>query len=241
MCSNPTRSALEDLRLILYSVWNLLGFTMVGLDGYEMVGATWYISAMLLAMPPLYALILRNREGHSFFMEIGCLLLSLFLYGYIYQRTGAIYEVRTYDFTSLSRGLLTFFECSGYIAVFTIFGRKWEGYKASPLDFIAVLLFAVCTIITCSEQSYTVLDPRSVCGRITGFLGRLSVAVYFCHGKLQAVVIRMFPEKTSFHDRFILYIAFTLFFSLLCLAVINNYKNWYKKNQEKIARPFLKS
>ena len=64
----------------LNAVWPFFFINMTGLDGFETVGAVWYISAMLIAMMFIYPLM---RAKPDLFTCVIAPLLVIFIYGYL--------------------------------------------------------------------------------------------------------------------------------------------------------------
>lgn len=71
----------------IYSFWATFFVNMTGLNGVEIIGAIWYLSAMLLMMAVLWPLL---RVNKVFFVRTVAPLLMLFLYGYVFKVTGGI-------------------------------------------------------------------------------------------------------------------------------------------------------
>lgn len=251
------------LKNAISSIWQVLVLDMSGLDGYQMLGATWYLSAMFLVMPLFLAMLL--RRNHTFFAEMGSFLLAVFLYGIMQKRTGSIYEASVWTgliymgvvrvaaglslgcfcyraclilaplkLTGFSRNLLTAVEFSGYALTLALMARPFPA--GMDLSFTMVLLFAVTTTISFSGQSCT--------GRLSGvpgerFLGPFSRAVYLCHGRMQGFVVRTFPMLTTFSERVIPYMFFSMLFSVCCVVFVRGGMVWVQRHKEGIRRIFF--
>lgn len=66
-------------------IWELLFVSQSGLFPMRVNGVVWYISTMLLAMAILYPLLRKYKE---FFFQIGALLISIFIFGYMFKTFG---------------------------------------------------------------------------------------------------------------------------------------------------------
>lgn len=76
---------LDYLKAFGNDFWELTLVKMSGLFTHGIDGAMWYLSAMLLGMAILYPLLRTKRD---LMIHLVCLLLALFLYGYLCQAEG---------------------------------------------------------------------------------------------------------------------------------------------------------
>lgn len=253
LCTNSTLTWANRAVYAVASVFQLLYVDMTGLDGYQMMGATWYLSAMFLCMPLLYYLLL---EKNTFFTKLGAPLVMLFCYGVLYKKYGApigghdwngflymgilralaglclgcvchrmciaLYEK---EFTPLGQTLLTVLELGGYLAVFAVMTAGFSG--SSMVSFAMLPVLAVSITISFSLKSYTKGWFQAKVGdRSFGdYMAVLSTAIYFTHARLQGFVIRVFPNRITFRERFVPYIMLSLVFGCLgvCFVILWNY------------------
>ena len=117
-----TYTPVQLLKEMAKSIIPFFFLNLSGLDGYEVVGATWYISAMILAMMFIYPLLLKNR---NYFLWVFSPLVAVIGYGIIrhegFQTTtwnGFYYGGMLRAFAGLCLGACT------YVAA------EWLGRKA---------------------------------------------------------------------------------------------------------------
>lgn len=67
--------------------------TQAGIDTARFNGPTWYISAMLIVMLPMYYLLYRNRD---FYLYIFCPLMALSTYGLMYHSRDSVLDAVQY-------------------------------------------------------------------------------------------------------------------------------------------------
>lgn len=256
------------LKNAVYSIWQLLMLDMSGLDGYLMIGAVWYLSAMFLVMPVLYMWLL-NRDN-SFFREIGSLLIAVFLYGMMAKRTGNIVEVYAWTgfvymgvvraaaglclgcfcyrccvylmpvkFTDVSKKILTGIEMIGYCLTLIFMAKPWGGGKDWPLSFVIVLLFAIATTISFSGISYTPAFFENLNENTRNLLSPISRAIYFSHGRMTPFVFSVFPGLTAFSQRLIVYLLFSALFGIACVVFVGLWKDFFSQHGKKIRMIFI--
>ena len=74
------------LKKMAKSIVPFFFLNLSGLDGYEVVGATWYLSAMIIAMMLIYPLLLKNK---NYFLWVFSPLVAVLGYGFIRKHDGA--------------------------------------------------------------------------------------------------------------------------------------------------------
>lgn len=229
------------LKDAINSVWPFFFVNMTGLNGYETVGATWYISAMLLTMLMIYPLMRRNKNLYVWAIAP---LVTLFAYGFLAQSEnfigpsnkwsgilylgilraaaglslgclcyGIVQKLAKINFTLLSKIWLTIVEIGGYIASLVLMQIRY----VDQLDFIIVLVLAVAIILSFSGKTYThsVFDSKWF-----SWTADFSLALYLCHGRMQAFVVRMFPDIVSYGQRLVLYLGCSFLAAALCLLFV---------------------
>ena len=204
-----------------YYVWDLLMLRVAGLHGETMpdtvVGATWYLMAMILAMAVLYPMLRANKDV---FLHIIAPLLSVFLYGWFSQLFGKIYW--SLDFyrgvclgllraiAGISLGCVIYLVCQRlkavafkrikliqiiatavelYIAVFIITTSIQE--KNGQIDFICVLLEAVLLVI--EFGGFSLINEAVKNWRI-GWIGNFTMALFLCHFTWVYVLVDLDPD-----------------------------------------------
>lgn len=131
--------------LIYQSIPEFFAIEMCGVRPIGVNSVTWYISAMLLAMLPLYYILIKNKD---FFLYIFSPLAALGLYGYFYQDTEVLFDQNSFvllwsgGFLRACCGI-----CFGAVAwLFADYLRKTaknETYskKITALEVLVMLLF----------------------------------------------------------------------------------------------------
>lgn len=197
--------------------WELFLLRMSGLEGYRGNVVTWYISAMILIMLILYPLLLKYKDT---FIYILAPCLSIFLGGYMFQTFGimgggTVWEgfyyrgmmravvdlslgcivwkicqrIKMYQYTKLARGLFSLVEIGGY--GFCLFWML--GHKNSSMDFVLLMIFAFCVLITFSHVG---LVADMFDNRLCYTLGRASFSVYIGHIYWIKTIDKFFPSYT---------------------------------------------
>ena len=85
LCLHYGYSFVEQVKTLIRSLFPSLLVYMAGFDGYEVVGAIWYLSAMYLCMPILYPLL---RSKRNLFVWVIAPLTALFGYGWMHKVYG---------------------------------------------------------------------------------------------------------------------------------------------------------
>lgn len=83
---NIAYTPIRLLKELAKSIVPLFFLNLSGLDGYEVVGATWYLSAMIIAMMLIYPLLLKNKD---YFLWVFSPLVAVLGYGFIRKHDGA--------------------------------------------------------------------------------------------------------------------------------------------------------
>ena len=202
----------------LFSLFELLFVTHSGLMVFRANAATWYISAMLLAMALLYPLLIKNRK---LFLYLIAPLISIFLLGWMLQswEDGFVGPSRWLGFahkgvvravgeialgcvcyqlctqlkrltpTKLFSILLGIAEVGCYAFVVTY--AFFRGH--SSMDFVLLLILAVGITITFSQNSITASWFKSP---VFPWLGMFSFDLFLSHGYWSNVMLDMFPNLT---------------------------------------------
>ena len=209
------------LRLIckhaILSIWELFFLRMAGFNDYNANGATWYISAMLVAMLLLLPLFYKNRE---FFLYYLAPVISIAILGYLYaaEKTlrgntdwmGLCYKgllramgvlclgclcyvicqkMKEAEFTPFAKILLSVAESGG-----CLFALYWTyGHATSKMQFMILILFAIAVTISFSHQG---MFAPLYDNRVVYWLGRFSFPLFLSHHAWSGRMNRMFPDDT---------------------------------------------
>lgn len=246
------------VELFTGSIFEIFFLQMAGLspilNNHEyMVGATWYISAMLLVMIILFPLMYKNRDV---FFNILAPLFAIAILGYFCSAKGslefadgygllrAIAEISlgcvSYNIylkiskiraTKLLSIICTIVEFSCYMIVLL---GAWFVYRGE-WDFIAVLLLAIGIIITFSGLSYS---GKIFSAPIFLWLGKYSLAIYLN----QYIWLRLLQNLNMPLPVWLditLVMLLTATSSLVCVFVIDFVKDIWNLYKKKITKLFI--
>lgn len=186
-------------------------------------GATWYLSAMLIAMAILFPLLISRREFFiNWFAPVCCLLL----YGFMSSSwsnglagstrfTGfatkgvlraigglllgaicylVVNKLKTLNFKPLMKVIFTLVQ----IGCFAYVIRYVYSNKNSSFDFVLVAIIAVGVTISFSNVSYTsLLNKYDFISSLCGWLGELSLNLFLSHGYWSNYLNYFVPEITG--------------------------------------------
>lgn len=213
-------------------IWELFFLRESGLVGFKANPATWYISAMLLAMLVLVPLFLSNRD---LFINVWAPVLAIATLGYLSKNVGNLrgptnwlgfcyrgllravgelcmgtvcwgicQKMKAVPYTKLAKQLLTILELACYLGVIV-----WSyNHKGSQMDFVMLFLFAVGMSITFSEQS---ILSSFFNKPLVYFFGKISFSVYLAHDYWSHALLRMYPAQTyaQLYPKYILAVIVT--------------------------------
>lgn len=189
----------QTIRLLLYSIWEILFIKMAGFTEEWVNGPSWYLSAMFLVMVVIYPFL---KRYFTFFTQTIAPIVVIFSMGYLYANFGSLnlplYNVyiellrtcmdiclgavgftiseflKKINFTVFGKVLLTILEVGCYSFIFLfIFIRS-----GSKLDYILLVALFIALSISFSEKSYfSVLLGQF---RFVGW-SQFSLAFYLVH------------------------------------------------------------
>lgn len=238
---NEPVSILTDLAM--KSIPELFMIQMGGVRPCGINSITWYISAMFLAMLPMYYLM---RKCTDFFFHILTPLLSIFLYGFFYNSEKVYFEQNNFVliFTGgflraccgISFGIMAFMlaekikEWSNSknkrmkitvleVALTVIFLVVWlrRTLDASVL-FPAFLLFPILLAVIFSGKSYISKIFQS---RIFSYCGTISMWIYMNHYVGRLIVNNLYYfQNVSYIAQYFYMILFTLISMGISITVL---------------------
>lgn len=217
-CWTKQFSLTEILKNLLLSSFDLLFLVHTGLSGFRANGAAWYLSAMLLAMAILYPILIRKRD---LFLSLLAPLISVFLFGYMYQNwSGALGSPATWvgfatkglirGIAEISLGCVCYSLCQKLKPIqltrlcralltfieagcyFFVIGMAFSHWHGK-LDYLLVLSLSIGITITFSQKSYSAQIFKHP---IYNWLGVFSYDLYLSHGFWSHAMNKMFPAKT---------------------------------------------
>lgn len=225
---------------IVYALPNLLLLDMGGIKGTEVLGVSWYVSAMLIVMFITYPML--RKWGRNYCL-IAAPVIALLLSGFYSSRFGS-YEGRYFWTGIMHHGLMRGFVsinigCFAY-AVSGFFKDKTDacgGVRqtlirlAEPAAYISAIalmhygddralniiniLLLIGVSVTMSGRSFFAgICDNGVCR----FMGRLSLWVYFCQSPARMFVLKKFPD-CSYKRAFILIFGLTALLTAVGMGV----------------------
>ena len=187
-----------------HSIFELLFLRSTGLSGYYIVGQTWYISSMLLAMLICYPLLLKFKKTYLYCVAPLAALLILGFLSHEYNGlgnttafVGVVYKhflrgigvinlgvvcyavanwLKKFQFTGFGLAVLSLLEIACYLGA--LFYMNWYGLPNQ--DFYVCLIMAIGVAITFAQRTWL----NRLCDlfpAICRFLGKASLYVYLSH------------------------------------------------------------
>lgn len=252
ICLYNDFSLREQGKVIVGSIFPNLFAQMTGLDGFEVVGAVWYLSAMYLCMPVIYFFLRTHRD---IFIWIAAPLLSLFLFGYLNKEYGGLgvavmtwngfcYGGIIYAAAGLSCGCFCYgisewmkkqswtkFSCIIIsfldIGTFIFCLILMQLHPEASMNVTLAFLFAVVVILSFSGKSYTTEFFNRFFS--TSLIRDFSIAIYLCHGRIYIILEKYFQMIKNYETRLFLYLLFCFLLSFFCVIFVRAVKMWYQK------------
>lgn len=231
------------------SVYELLflqniGLSPMGNNSEVIVGGSWYLSSMMIALLLIYPILYANR---NLFINVLAPILGFGSLALLYANFGttkvidiwgivrAIAEMcvgvmvygicekaRKANVTKLFAALLTVVELGCY--AFVVVGAWF--IPSGQADFVMILVIAAAVGISFSGKS---LSGYIFHGKWCVFLGKLSLAVYLNHLLwMKLLIARNMPLEMW--QEFLLVAVLTMTSSLFCLALTDGLKYWWKSD-----------
>lgn len=235
-----------DISVFPYYIYDLLflraaGWKKTGLT--VLVGASWYIMAMFLAMAVIYPLLRKNTDSY---LHIVAPLIAVFVCGWFSIAYGKIDQALQYDYNLCLGFLRAFaelnFGCFAYLVCEKVkrrYGQDptwktrafWTAAEILPMaivlyiathlnrgnsDFACILLLGAGIAASFSGLGYTNLWLEKV---NVGWIGRLSLAVYLNHYTFYRLLsVKKLDWPLEY--QLLLLFALSIFTSVLCLACV---------------------
>ena len=204
-------------------------------------GPTWYIGAMFIAIGVLFPLLLKHRD---WFLNVGSLIISIFLYGYACQAKKTLNYLDWSEFTTFSviraiagicLGCFIFSVVSRInskdikikktgkaifvlieMIILLIIGLIMQYGKGKGLDFVSIIFFCfLCVIVFSGVTGIPDILPQKFCS----FLGKASLLLYLNH-RVVARVLNHFKFDISPMGNLLIYIAITVCLAFMCNIVV---------------------
>lgn len=254
-------SFLDACRTLLLGIWDLFFLRVSGIKTYTMIRATWYLSAMFLAMFMLYPLLRKYRHT---FTHIIAPLFAIFGLGYLSKVYGnldqytknwnlvysgfirAIAElslgcvcyvvcekIKEINFTMFSRILITLTQVILYVIVF----RCIHDLPCKQFDFVLVPMIAICVTLSFSCQG--VAAPLFQ-GKIFTWLGKMSMIFYLNNMWIKDTIAWLLPESLGYYKLLTICIGCVFVISVLSYFFIENLMRFLTQNRLRFRSWFLK-
>ena len=234
-----------DYKAFAYYIYDFLMLRATGIQGLEpntVVGPSWYLSAMLVAMMILYPLLRRFRDV---FFNILAPMLAIFLFGWFSVMKGSLDYPLVFEngiclgllraIAGISLGTVCFAVCR-WVKTLGCTGRLWRCvvtaaeivsfvgaiavcvYKeTSQTDFVGVFLFAVGIVAAFSGYSYSALALRRVNLR---WVPAFSLALYLNHG-IWLKVLLSWNLPCSYLWQTTIYVMLSVLTAVTAVATVN--------------------
>ncbi len=241
---------LEAARHFLSAIWDVILLRATGIGVANVTSATWYLSAMFLAMLILYPLMRRYKEN---FTCIIAPLIVLFGLGYVSQEYGHLnlqvkdwkivypgiiravtelslggicyavcQKIKLVKFTAFARVLITLIQVAGYVGVILC----TTSLPAKRFDYVMLLALAVCVTLSFSGQGIAAgWFPPKLCG----WLGKLSLAMYLHHRWVEFFLNWLLPESLGYPTIFGIFMGSVFLVSLLTMALEWGLKKFWSR------------
>ncbi len=244
---------MEGVKYFIASIPNLFFLEMTGIRFEAPNNATWYISAMIIAMAILYPLC---RKYYSILAKIVIPITSLIILGFFVQNDNSLSGVldwTNFGYKGMIRGVVEValgvvsFEISMWLksikigSLGKVFLKITEilcytlviWYIVSSLtkmyEIYVLALFFIGVTITFSE----VVSFNLMNNKFCYFLGKVSLPIYLCHMIGIRIIVDYFMDK-SFIFIILLAISMCIFFSIIVMILGNIFRNKIKDIRNKI-------
>lgn len=222
----------------------------IGLNPITINGSVWYISAMLIAMLPLYYILTKHKD---FYLYVFAPLVSLLSYAYIFNfdspymsnaayldffTVGVIRAINGICFGAISwiisekliksvvkksqKILITALEILLYFAIFAV----WFSTNNYKDVFSIMLLLPFALAITFSQTSYVSALFRF---KFLKYVSSISLAIFFNHWAARVVVINYFADG-SYKFCVGIMLGLTIIFSVIYFITIKLVRLLWKKS-----------
>jgi len=248
------------LHKLLLSIYNFLLLNVSGImiSKSFLLGNSWYLSAMLLAVFILYPIA---RKYWNLFSRVIGPIIALSIMGWFTQTIGYFGNWATWNnfittgllraiaeislgctcytlaqrlmqikFTNFAKILLTIIELSGYFfVIFITFSRG-----ATNLDFILLAILVICILITYSEQSAL---SKFFNNKFSFWLGKLSLSLYLMHYVVYSVMkVLLADSDLSYWNKLPIYFLFSILLAILCTYVGDLFRFYAKRAYLKVKK-----
>ncbi len=199
---------------------------MAGFPGYWATGVSWFLSAMWIGIALVYPLML---SGKALFRKVLAPLFAVLIYGYLVITTGTLTEPGRFlglVFKGTLRALAGIcLGCSSFEISRVLREKKWSSYGIAAAEITGYLVLFVIMMVKNDGETYAYLPfvimvligisgsgcdgfSEKLDGRITRFLGDVSMILYLNHYYVADIIQNRFPGGALW-KKFALYAAVT--------------------------------
>lgn len=202
---------------ILKSFPILFQINMAGFRGYQVLGPTWYLSAMILTMLILYPLLLRFRKDFNLAIAP---IIGIFSYGYLFLKVGNLATIEPLDngfiYTGLIRGVGGIsLGCICYECAKTLSQQSPNKRAGSVLAFLELLAFGLAILLQRTRTNFrpdflfvclaaigitaAFCKQNALCHALHGnysWIGRFSLSFYLADAVARSLILHYMPNAT---------------------------------------------
>jgi peptidoglycan/LPS O-acetylase OafA/YrhL len=232
---------------------------MDGMIAFSSNGATWYISAMLLSMLILVPLFLKNKD---LFLYVIAPLITLAVFGYLYQTTGTLRGIKEWMGICLKGPLRAIgVMCLGCVCYVVcqkmrewsytrlaqallsiveiggyVFAIYWMyGHEASEMEFVIAVIFAVSVTISFSRKG--LLSPLFD-NKVVYWLGTFSFPLFLSHHFWSMRMRKLFPKQT-YRELLPKYFLLAIVTAFAIYFISKGIRKWYAKYGDRVKAIFV--
>ena len=250
----------QIVKKLSLSIPNFFLLSTSGLEETTVLGMTWYISAMLLAMCFLYPL---QRKYKDMYLHVIAPLSAILVAGYMCQKFGNFkltYELDIFVTKEILRAVVGLnIGCTVYVVSeklkkvpFTTFSRvllalvEWGCYlwvllgmhfMEADYVFVELFLYFFAISITTSKQSILghIFDHNFI--KATN---RFSLALYLCHSACRRVIRYLEPDW-GYYQTIAVFVLFSIVTAVICMVVVALIQKIIRKYAPELKKIWIQS
>ena len=250
----------QIVKKLSLSIPNFFLLSTSGLEETTVLGMTWYISAMLLAMCFLYPLLRKYRD---MYLHVIAPLSAILVAGYMCQKFGNFkltYELDIFVTKEILRAVVGLnIGCTVYVVSeklkkvpFTTFSRvllalvEWGCYlwvllgmhfMEADYVFVELFLYFFAISITTSKQSILghIFDHNFI--KATN---RFSLALYLCHSACRRVIRYLEPDW-GYYQTIAVFVLFSIVTAVICMVVVALIQKIIRKYAPELKKIWIQS
>lgn len=252
----------ETVRNFMLGIWDLTFLNASGLNGFRLIRATWYLSAMYLGMLLLFPMI---RKWKTTFTHIIAPLISIFLLAYLFNTKNSLDQyinnwkllypgliravaelslgcicyiicerVKSASYTNFSRILFTLVQVLGYGFVIYCMHNMPSGKN---FEYILIPIIAACVILSFSGQG---IGAPFFTGKFFPWLGKMSLIIYLNHMWVKDTLAAVLPKALGYWKLLGICLVCVFVVSWCSLFFVDMIGRICEKHKTKIRHLFIK-